>query len=993
MHLRQEPIVFQCKILNFMSKQTGSTAAVQEASGRGDFDMTSPTCTDISPVIHPPSFPAITQNYYTPSTMNYGTPSHQDTDGLSELQQSGRFAQPVPFPSHNSLARQTSQLSGSALCGAIEVDELSSTSQDVVTLSTTPNKRAVVISEGTGRPNRFAHLTANSSGRSFTRPPQKKPDPAPRQDPDLSQSISISMTSELSRLEVTEDDEQQLRRQGVSIDSIQQTLNLTYPDATDAQKIRKLLQLLANSTITSNRLLAEKEELAQMLTAKTNSSEQATLNYHIERAKLFETRARAAEEKLAQTEQELLEHKRKLHAKDQELSSVIIKLNEVTAKRELEKELEIEKELEHEKAHSALLQEERDKYAAEVQYLRNYVNELEDTLTMTKSNLLEAQTDLREMFAKLSTNESNQLKKKISDLEGQILELGAQLKESVNWQRDARSSDYPQSSLQASQHIEALQLTYQQQVMDKQMEIIALQAQLQQVTTELDEQAQFQATIAEQHCAEKSALEAENRELSAKVSALMRTGTGLSRHVHTDSVMPKIQMELVEETIYSESDANNVVMPASIAPTSSQFKNVDSTPSRAKHMEKTDNLLEQENQHLRQENDKLKSDKTKLKNALKQIKQLQREYEASQNTTPRELTSEEEDNGSKRSSLGSNTEDAVMVPGTMIPRPTQLLKNQINLLKADLGSAKGEIVELQKKLSEKEEARMRLEVEKKLLSEKLEENECRIAELQKDLTRFELGSAHTNVARTHMADTETANKHTSTDPLPEHNEATTTILTEVNARCVALTEQLEQEKQSVSILRDKLSSLEKDKATLLEDVKKKDHSLAEAEAAAKDETEKLTARLADLQGKLDATERQNRSYNSLLATMHSANSANTDKLRSIENREQVELARRDELISILRNEILMHQSEIGLLKKELYLRDEETRRLMKKIIALEAGYFGTSSSHSYYDAAEPVATAADTIGSYPIIDAALRSSSRHIRSQLNTTLESGLNNF
>lgn len=127
--------------------------------------------------------------------------------------------------------------------------------------------------------------------------------------------------------------------------------------------------------------------------------------------------------------------------------------------------------------------------------------------------------------------------------------------------------------------------------------------------------------------------------------------------------------------------------------------------------------------------------------------------------------------------------------------------------------------------------------------------------------------------------------------------------------------------------------------------------------------------------------------------MHSANSANTDKLRSIENREQVELARRDELISILRNEILMHQSEIGLLKKELYLRDEETRRLMKKIIALEAGYFGTSSNHSYYDAAEPVATAADTIGSYPIIDAALRSSSRHIRSQLNTTLESGLNNF
>lgn len=525
------------------------------------------------------------------------------------------------------------------------------------------------------------------------------------------------------------------------------------------------------------------------------------------------------------------------------------------------------------------------------------------------------------------------------------------------------------------------------------MEIIALQAQLQQVTAELDEQAQLQATIAEQHCAEKSALEAENQALNAKVSALLRTETGSSRHVHADSTMPRIQMEAVEETIYSESDVNNIVTPASIVPTSSQFKSIDSVSSGAKHMEKKDNLLEQENQHLRQENDKLKNDKTKLKNALKQIKQLQREYEASQNITPRELTSEEEDNGSKRSSLGSNTEDAVMVPGTMIPRPTELLKNQINLLKVDLGSAKGEIVELQRKLAEKEEARIRLEVEKKLLSEKLEESESRIAELQKDLARCELESTHSNVTKVYATDNETVNKHTSTDPLPAHEEATTKMLNEVNARCTVLIEQLEKEKQSASTLRDKLSSLEKDKDNLLEDVKRKDHSLAEAEATAKGKIEKLTTQLADLQGKLDATERQNRSYNSLLATMHSANSANTDKLRSIESREQVELARRDELISILKNEILMHQSEIGLLKRELYLRDEETRRLMKKIIALEAGYFGASSSRSYYDTAESVTATPDTISSYPIVDAALRSSSRHLRSQLNTTIESGLHNF
>ncbi|ESU40716.1 Chromosome segregation protein SMC, partial [Giardia duodenalis] len=972
------------KILNFMSGRADVITAVREVSGGGDFDMTSPTCTDISPVIHPPSFPAVTHGYYTPSTMNYGTPSRQDTDGLSELQQSGRVIQPARFPSHNT-AKPTSQLSGSALCGAIEVDELSSTSQDVTALSNVSNKRVAAATSGAGRPNRFAHLTANSSGRSFTRPPQTKPDPVPQQDFDLSQSISMSMTSELSRLEVTEDDEQQLRRQGVSIDSIQRTLDFTYPDATDAQKIRKLLQLLANSTIANNRLQAEKDELVQLLRTKDNDSEQATINYHAERAKLFEGRVRAAEEKLAQTEQELLEYKRELRAKNQELSSTLAKLNEATTDKELERELE------HEKAHSALLQDERDKYSAEVQYLRKYVDELEDTLAATKSNLLEAQTDLREMFAKLSTQESNQLKQKISELEEQISELGTQLKEATNQPRETHSSEYAPPSLQASQHIEAMHLTYQQQVLDKQMEIIALQTQLQQMTTELDEQAQFQATLVEQHHAEKTALEAENRALNDKMSALTRSKTGLSLHVHTDSTRPKIQMETIEETIYSESDATNVA--ASIVSTPSQFKNINPTPSEVKHTNKNENFLEQENQHLRQENDKLKNDKIKLKNALKQIKQLQREYEASQNMVSQDTTSGEEDNGSKRSSLGSNTEDAVMVPGTMIPRPTELLRNKISLLKTDLASANDEIAGLKKQLIDKEEARLRLEVEKNVLSERIEENEHRMIELHRDLARSELEKTHSDVTNVHKAKSETADKGTSTDSLSIHDNAPSKMLMELDAQCVALKEQLEEEKQSASTLQEKLRSLEKEKDQLLENLQERDRSLVEAETT-NNKVEELTAQVTDLKSKLEAAERQNRSYNSLLVTMHSANSANTDKLRLIESREQVELARRDEMISMLRNEILVHQSEIGLLKEELYLRDEETRRLMKKNIALEAGYFGVSSNQSYCDtAAGSLAATTDTISSYPIVDTALRSTSRQIRSQLNTTIESGLHNF
>lgn len=944
-------------------------------------------------MVHPPSFPAVTQGYYTPSTMNYGTPSRQDTDALSELQQSERIIQPVRPPSSNPAARPVSQLSGSALCGAIEIDELSSTSQDVVTLTTTSNKRASVVSSATGRPNRFAHLTANSSGRSITKPPQKKVDPAPQQEVDLTQSISVSMASELSRLEVTEDDEQQLRKQGVSIDSIQQTLDIAYPDATDAQKIRKLLQLLANSTITSNRLQAEKEELVQMINAKDNSSDQATLNYHIERARIFEERAKTAEEKLVKTEQELLEHKRELRARNQELSSVVAKLNEATDTKELEQELE------YEKNRNALIQDERDKYAAEVQYLRKYVDELEDTLTVTKSNLIEAQTDIREMFAKLSTHESNQLKQKISSLEEQIMEFGVQLKETANQQREARASEYALSSLQASQQIEAMHLTYQQQVIDKQVEVMTLQTQLQQMSAELDEQVQLQATIAEKHCAEKNALEAENRALSAKISALTRSGSGSSHRVHTDCVKPKIQMETVEETICSESDVNNNLgMPASTVLTPSKVKNLNAISPESVKISKDESFLEQENQHLRQENDKLKNDKVKLKNALKQIKQLQREYEASQNTTPRDLTSGEEDNGSRRSSV-ANTDDIVMVSGSVIPRPTELLKNQINLLKTDLTSAKGEIAGLQKQLSDKEEMRLRLEVENSVLLERIGDNERRLIELQKDLVRSELAKTQSSSSNMHntVNETITTDRHTSTEAILVHDEDSVSSkrIAELDAQCIALNEQLTREKKLASALQDKLFSLEQHRDKLLEDVKDKDRALTDA-GAMKDKAEELTAQVADLQSKLDATERQNKSYNSLLATMHSANSANADRLRLIEGREQVEIARRDEMISMLRNEIIMHQSEIGLLKEELYLRDEETRRLMKKTIALETGYFGASSCQPCYDSATGSLAAndiADAAGNYPIVDTVLRSSSRQIRDQLNTTIEAGLHNL
>lgn len=976
-----------------MSRQVGSTTTIRGASGGDDFDITSPTCTDISPVMHPPSFPAVTHGYYTPSTMNYGTPSRQDADALSELQQSERISQPVRLPSYNTSVRPASQLSGSALCGAIEIDELSSTSQDVVTLTTTSNKRESVISSGTGRPNRFAHLTGNSSGRTIMKPPQKKIGATPQAESDLTQSISISMTSELSRLEVTEDDEQQLRNQGVSIDSIQKTLNITYPNATDAQKIRKLLQILANSTITNNRLQAEKEELEKKLQAKDSPSDQAILNYHIERAKIFEERAKTAEERLATTEQELLEHKRELRAKNQELSSVIAKLNEATDTRELEQELE------YEKSRNALIHDERDKYAAEVQYLKKYVDELEDTLTVTKANLIEAQTDIREMFTKLSAHESNQLKQKISSLEDQIVEFGSQLKETTNQHRDARASEYALSSLQASQQIEAMHLTYQQQVIDKQMEVMALQTQLQQMSAELDEQAQLQATTIEKHSAEKNALEAENKALSAKVSALTRTGSGSSHHIYTDTVRPKIQMETIEETIYSESDANtNICMPASTVLTPSRPKNTDTMSPEYTNINEDKGFLERENQHLRQENDKLRSDKLKLKNALKQIKQLQREYEASQNTTPRDLTSGEEDNGSRRSSV-ANTEDIVMVPGTMVPRPTELLKNQITLLKADLVSAKGEIAGLQKQLADKEEIRLRLEVEKNILLERIEDNERKLIELQRDLARSELEKTQSSASNIHNTtiETLTVDKHTSMELVSEHDNNYMSLkkIQELDAQCTSLNEQLTHEKKFASTLQDKLCSLEKHRDKLLEDIKGKDRALIDA-ATMKDRTEELMTQIADLQNKLDTTERQNRSYNSILATMHSANSANTDKLRLIENREQVEIARRDEMISMLRNEIIMHQSEIGLLKEELYLRDEEARRLMKKTIALETGYFGTGSCQLYYDSTTGSLVAndiADTGSNYPIVETALRSSSRQIRGQLNATLETGLHNL
>lgn len=700
-------------------------------------------------------------------------------------------------------------------------------------------------------------------------------------------------------------DEDQLRmaRQGVSIEALARTLDETYPDATDAQKVRRLLQLIADSMYQSLLLRQQLDAaLAQTTTGSTNES----FEYQVERSKLFETRAYEAEKRLAEAHQEVIDLRARCDASERETQELKYALQNRGVDDEAMRQ------------HVEILQIELTTASSECERLKNYCNDLEDELATLKAEHLKLQSEHRQSLHLTTTGEAIGLHEQVVSLEALVNELREQLS-------------------------------------DQNIELISGQLQR---------------------------LEA----LSTR--ALMTTVSGTGSRPSTAT---RVQMEDVEPTFEASSfSATSADVPGD------GTVSADVPPANGatiEHLTEEVHTLENLVVRLKEENKKLRHDKAKLKNGFKQLKELRHEFGF--HTTSEKVPDDASQISSDRdsvSSIGAYVGDAIT--------------HTVELLNAQRGnmSPEGIITGIVGSPSDPPRPMEYLRREVERLQEESADQVIQIAELQRELkeTKKQLAQAQTDKARALERSYASGASVVRTAPLADSVATAVQVETnsgskpavrdaEVDAPIVRVraisvsTTHLPEVTQPSAKYSD--SEIEKLESTLRKKVKQisdLERRLRDAEEELRklhssptsntSVTEPLFAQIATLSASLKESQERERAHAALLATLHLQNSTNADRLRELEQRSSIEVARREETIHSLRSNNARITEDNAYLKQEIFVRDEEIRRLTARTLSLE-----TTLTHGALERSSPIDP---SIVPEAVVAATARSNSRYMRSRV-----------